>query len=59
MKKNFHSIIMLLSLIALCIALHHTLHAGTEPEKDQAGKERLILSPAAQAFPSAFFIGLE
>ena len=59
MKKNFHSILMLISLIALCIVLHHTLHAGTEPEKDQAVNERLIRPPAARAFPAVFFIGLE
>ena len=59
MKKNFHSILMLISLIALCIVLHHTLHAGTEPEKDQAVNERLLTPPAARAFPAVFFIGLE
>lgn len=59
MKKNFHSIIMLISLISLCIVLHSTLHPGTAPEKEQAVNERLITPSAAQAFPSAFFIGLE
>ena len=59
MKKNFHSILMLISLIALCIVLHHTLHAGTEPEKDQAVNEPITTSSVGQAFPSAFFIGLE
>jgi hypothetical protein len=59
MKKNFHSILMLISLIALCIVLHHALHAGTEPEKGQAVNERWITPPAARAFPAVFFIGLE
>lgn len=59
MKKNFHSILMLISLIALCIVLHHTLHAGTEPEKDQAVNEKLIPPPGARAFPAVFFMGLE
>ena len=59
MKKNFHSILMLISLIVFCIVLHHTLHAGTKPEKDQAANERLITSPAARSFPAVFFMGLE
>ena len=59
MKKNFHSILMLISLVALCIVLHHVLHAGTKPEKDQAVNEKLITPPAARAFPAVFFIGLE
>lgn len=59
MKKNFHSIIMLISLIALSVVLHRTLHPGTAPEKEQAVNERLITPPATQTFPSAFFIGLE
>lgn len=58
MKKNFHSILMLISLIALCIVLHHTLHAGTEPENGQTVNEKLITPPAARAFPGVFFIGL-
>ncbi|HRP57771.1 hypothetical protein [Agriterribacter sp.] len=59
MKKNFHSILMLISLIVLCIVLHHTLHGGTKPGKDQAANERLIIPPAAHTFPAVFFMGLE
>ena len=59
MKKNFHSILMLISLITLSVVLHSTLHPGTESEKGEAVNEKLITPPAAQAFPSAFFIGLE
>ncbi|HTN06784.1 hypothetical protein [Agriterribacter sp.] len=59
MKKNFHSIIMLISLTALCMALHHTLHTETASAEDQAINEKKTEPPASQTFPSAFFIGLD
>jgi hypothetical protein len=59
MKKNFHSILMLASLIALCIVLHQALHAGTKPQKRETVNERLSLPSEGRAFPAVFFIGLE
>ena len=59
MKKNFHSILMLASLIALGIVLHQVLHTGTKPQKRAAVNERLGLPSEGRAFPAVFFIGLE
>jgi hypothetical protein len=59
MKKNFHSILMLASLIALGIVLHQALHAGTKPQKRAAVNEKLSLPSEGRAFPAVFFIGLE
>lgn len=59
MKKNFHSILMLISLIVLCTVLHHTLDGGTKSQEDQAANEGLVTPPAARTFPAVFFMGLE
>jgi len=56
MKKNLHNILMLLTLIALCVVLHHALHANNNHSIRETAVEKELSPSSDNSIVPAVFI---